>query len=56
MKIKIEIDLTPDEAKEMMTPSMPDYMNPAMSTMVGEFQKAWWDQAQKMFTAQSKGS
>jgi hypothetical protein len=56
MKIKIEIDLTPDEAKEMMTPSMPDYMNPAMSTMVGEFQKAWWDQAQKMFTAQGKGS
>jgi hypothetical protein len=55
MKVKIEIDLTPEEAKEMMTPAMPDYMNPAISTMVGEFQKAWWEQAQKMFSAQQKG-
>jgi hypothetical protein len=54
MKIKIEIDIPPEEVKEMMMPALPDYMNPAMSTMVGEFQKAWWDQAQKMFANQNK--
>jgi hypothetical protein len=49
MKIKIEIDIPPEEVKEMMTSYVPDYMNPAMNKMVSEFQKSWWEQTQKMF-------
>jgi len=51
MKIKIEIDIPPEEVKEIMTP---DYMNPAVNTMVSEFQKAWLEQTQKMFFNQVK--
>ena len=46
MKIKIEIDIPPEEVKEMFTP---DYMNPVKNELFSQFQKAWWEEANKMF-------
>lgn len=46
MKIKIEIDIPPEEVKELMTP---DYMNPAVSELLTQFQKTWWEEAAKMW-------
>jgi hypothetical protein len=46
VKIKIEVDIPPEEVKELMTP---DYMNPAVSELLTQFQKTWWEEAAKMF-------
>lgn len=44
--MKIKIDIPTEEVKELMTP---DYMNPAVSELLTQFQKTWWEEAAKMW-------
>lgn len=47
MKVKIEIDMTPEEAKELFQPLSTSNVQLA-TNMITEFQKSWFEQYKKM--------
>ena len=51
MKVRVEIEMTPEEAKSMMTP---DYANPDALKLMTAVHSAWWDQAIKMMNPKEK--
>jgi hypothetical protein len=49
MKVKIEIEMTPEEAKELFQPF--SVSNTQIATnMITEFQKSWFEQYKKLST------
>lgn len=47
MKIKIEVELTPEEAKEFYKPDLSIIQSPEAVNAVVEFQKQWMEQVSK---------
>ena len=52
MKIKVELELTPEEAKELYTPSS---SIPIMTEVTSQLQKQWFEQMQQGLKLMSKG-
>jgi hypothetical protein len=55
MKIKVEVDLTPEEAKELMQPFSASNAEIA-TNMISQFQQSWFEQFQKMSSYDKKSS
>jgi hypothetical protein len=49
MKLKVELDLTPEEAKELYM-NVPVSALPLMTELTTQFQKQWFESMQKMMT------